>query len=192
MADSGGPRPSCPRPARGQPDAPEEKATPLYVIAPVDAAGPPSPPIEVPGLVSVGGRDHVVPARGGGGTAEGLARTVALQHPGWYGGPPFDEAACAPPAHDDRIAWSWVAVGGATGHPCGRVAFVFAVQLDGESCPLPLTDVERVRGAIAQGLVNPFEPDEGGPWPYAIRPGNRSTGAVTPAGGACVAGGERG
>lgn len=172
------------------------KATPLYVIAPVDPADPLSPAITIPDVFVVGGRDHIAPAsastaRGAG--SNGIARTVALQHPNWYGGPPFDAAACAAPADDARIAWAWVQVGGADGHPCGQVAFVYAVQLEGESCPLPLTDEERVRSAIDQGLVLPFEPDEGGPWPYAIRPlsGSRGAGGSVAPSKACVPGGER-
>jgi hypothetical protein len=151
--------------------APAGHATPLYVIAPVDPSDPLSPGIEIPGLLVVGGRDHVAPGRAvGQGGSGGTARTVALQHPGWYGGPPFDAEACAEPPHDDRIGWAWVEVGGATGHPCGQVAFVHAVRLDGEPCPLPLTDEARVLQAVAEGLVLPFEPEEEGPWPFALRP----------------------
>jgi len=171
--------------------APVDKAIGLYVIAPVNPADPLSPAIDVPGLLTVGGRDHVVPARTTGqGSFRGIARTVALQHPGWYGGPPFDAAACAAPVEDPRIAWAWVQVDGSTGHPCGQVAFVYAVQLDGEACPLPLTSEGRVQAALAQGLVNPFEPDEGGPWPFAIRPlGGGGSDVGAPPG--CVPPGER-
>lgn len=169
------------------------KATPLYVIAPVDPSDPLSPPIAVADVVTLGGRDHVAPASRRSGGTGGMARTVALQHPNWYGGPPFDAAACAAPTDDARIAWAWVEVGGPTGHPCGQVAFVYGVQLEGESCPLPLTTVERVEAAVEQGLVLPFEPDEGGPWPFAIRPlgGAAGIAGAVPPGEGCVPPGER-
>jgi hypothetical protein len=169
-----------------------DQSVPFYVIAPLDAADPLSPAIHVPDFLTVGGRDHVVPTpTGNRGTFKAVARTVALQVPGWFE-PPFGADPCAAPPHDDRIAWDWVDVTGPGGHPCGRVAFVFAVQLDGEACPMPLTGLDRVHGAIAEGLVNPFEPDEG-TWPVSIRPvTERGVGVTAPAApSGCVTPGGR-
>jgi|GEM_PF-2539014 len=174
---------------------PEEQTVPFYVLAPVNAGDPLSPPVEIPGVISIGGRDHVVPTpRGSRGTFRAVARTVAVQHPDWLPGPPFEEADCAAPPHDDRIAWAWVEVSGppGAGHPCGRIAAVFAVQLEGEACPTSLTNLERLQAAIEQGLVNPDRPPEPA-WPVAIRPmtepGEGRTAPAAPSD--CVPGGER-
>jgi hypothetical protein len=175
---------------------PEGQTVPFYVLAPVIAGDPLSPPAEIPGVLRVGGRDHVVPTPAGNQASfRAVARTVALQHPGWEPAPPFGPAQCDEVVHDDRIAWAWVEVAGLTegvGHPCGRIAAVFAVQLDGESCPMPITNLERVHEAIAQGLVNDARPPEPA-WPVAIRPmtqpGTGGTAPVAP--GDCVPGGAR-
>jgi hypothetical protein len=175
---------------------PEEQTVPFYVLAPVIAGDPLSPPAEIPGVLRVGGRDHVVPTpAGNGGPFRAVARTVALEHPGWEPAPLFGPAQCDNVVHDDRVAWAWVEVAGlteGTGHPCGRIAVVFAVQLDGESCPMPITNLERVHEAIDQGLVNASRPPEPA-WPVAIRPmteqGTGRTAQVAPNG--CVPGGER-
>ncbi len=172
---------------------PEDQAVPFYVLAPMTADAPLSPPIGIPDVISIGGRDHVVPVpRGNGGTFRGTAITVGLQHPGWEAAPPFSPAECETVEHDDRIAWAWVEVSGPAGHPCGQVAFVYAVELETESCPMPLTNRERVHAAIDQGLVNASRPPEPA-WPVAIRPMTTPGGGVTapdaPSG--CVPAGER-
>ena len=177
---------------------PEDQTVPFYVLAPVDAADPLSPPAEIPGVFRVGGRDHVVPTPPGNrGSFRGVARTVAVQYPGWSPGPPFDDTACevVPHADDDRIAWAWVEVAGlveGVGHPCGRVAFVFAVDLEEDTCIRPITNLERLQAAIDQGLVNAVRPPEP-PWPVAIRPmtaqGEGTTAPVAPSD--CVPAGER-
>lgn len=172
---------------------PEERTVPFYVLAPVTADDPLSPPAEIPGVLRVGGRDHVVPTPPGNrGSFRAVARTVALEHPGWA---PFSPAGCDVVVDDARIAWAWVEVAGlaeGTGHPCGRVAFVFAVQLEGESCPRPITNLERVQAAIDQGLVNASRPPEPA-WPAAIRPmtepGEGHTAPTAPSD--CVEAGER-
>ncbi len=172
---------------------PEERTVPFYVLAPVMAGDPLSPPAEIPGILVVGGRDHVVPTpTGNRGSFRAVARTVGLQHPGWDPRPPFQADHCDTVAHDDRIAWAWVDVSGPGGHPCGRVAFVFAVQLDGDSCVTPITNIERVGAAIDEGLVNPSRPPEPA-WPATIRPmtaqGAGPTAPAAPSG--CVPPGER-
>jgi hypothetical protein len=164
------------------------RATYLYIIAPVDPTDPLSPAIDIPGFLTVGGRDHVAPTEHHDRGFPGIARSVPLEVPGWTW---FLEPFCAAPAPHDAVAWDWVEV---SGHPCGRVATVYAVQLDGEACLIPLTSVPRVQAAIAQGLTVPGFPDEGGPWPFAIRPltesGAGRTAPAAPTG--CVAPGLRG
>jgi hypothetical protein len=172
---------------------PEAQTVPFYVLAPVTAGDPLSPPAEIPGVLRVGGRDHVVPTPAGNrGSFRAVARTVALEHPGWA---PFSPAGCDVVDEDPRIAWAWVEVAGlaeGTGHPCGRVAFVFAVQLDGEECLRPVTNLDRVQAAIDQGLVNASRPPEPA-WPATIRPmtepGKEHTAPAAPSG--CVPAGER-
>ena len=172
---------------------PEEQTVPFYVLAPVTAGDPLSPPAEIPGVLRVGGRDHVVPTPAGDrGSFRAVARTVALEHPGWA---PFSPAGCDVVDEDPRIAWAWVEVAGlaeGTGHPCGRVAFVFAVQLDGEECLRPITNLDRVQAAIEQGLVNASRPPEPA-WPATIRPmtgpGQESSAPTAPSD--CVPAGER-
>jgi hypothetical protein len=168
-----------------------EKATELYVIAPVSAFDPLSPPVVIPGIVTLGGRDHVVPTpAGGAGSFSGVARTVALEVPGWMW---FLEPFCAPPADNPRIAWDWIEISGPGGHPCGGVAAVYAVQLDGEECLRPLTSVARVEAAIAQGLAAATYPPGEGAWPFSIRPiTSAGAGREMPAAPSeCVASGAR-
>jgi len=148
-----------------------DKAVPLYIVAPLVQGAPLSPPI--PGMV--GGRDHVVPLPGrGGGEFKGIARTVPLM--------PSDP-------EDSRVAWALVFVAGAPGD---HVPTVYAAQLDGEDCPRPLSSVERVEAAIAQGLVVPLSTPEPA-WPFAVRPTTApGQGRITiPAPSACVPPGER-
>jgi hypothetical protein len=166
--------------------APGEVAIHLYLIAPVHEADPLSPPIHVPGFLTVGGRDHVVPTPAGTqGAFRGVARSVPLEVPGWTPTPPFGDDQCAAPAVDGaRIAWRWVEV---SLHPCGRVPLVYAVRLDAEECRKPLASVGRVRAAVDQGLAVPTFPEEPGPWPFAIRPLTRpGQGRVTIEPPACI------
>jgi hypothetical protein len=166
--------------------------TRLYQIAPVVAGSPLSPALNIPGVIEIAGRDHVVrPPQGNRGTFTGIGQTVPVLLPGWEPGPPFDPAACAAPdlaAIADRIAWQWVIP---TPHPCGRAPVVYGAQLEGDACVKPLTSVERVEAAHGEGLVQLAFPPEPA-WPFAIRP-------LTPAGRgpapvsipACVPAGER-
>lgn len=163
-----------------------------YQIAPVAAGDPLSPPLSIPGLIEVAGRDHVMQApRGNRGSYTAVARTVPVLVPGWQPAPPFGPAQCALPDLGPlagRIAWQW---SDPTPHPCGRAPQVFAVQLDGEPCVRPLTSVARVEAAERQGLVQFAFPPEPA-WPYALRPITAAgTGRVAPAAPGCVTAGER-
>jgi hypothetical protein len=164
---------------------------PLYQIAAVDPADPLSPPIEIPGVMALGGRDHVVriPA-GNRGEFTGVGQTVVVLLPGWSPAPPFTTSCDAPDLGPlaDRIAWAWL---DPVPHPCGRAPQVYAAQLDGDACVRPLTSVERIDAAAAQGLIALMAPPEE-PWPFALRPltgpGQGRTAVSAPA---CVAPGER-
>jgi len=151
--------------------ASSEEAVHLYIVAPLVQGAPLSP--EIPGMV--GGRDHVVPLQAGNrGEFKGIARTVPL-----LPADPFDP----------RVGWAFIFVAGAPGD---QVPVAYAVQLDGEECPRPLSSAERIQAAIAEGLVVPVFPQEPA-WPFAIRPtSERGQGRVTveaPSG--CVAPGMR-
>jgi hypothetical protein len=172
----------------------EQTRVRLYQIAPVDATDPLSPPIDLThlGLINIAGRDHVlnVPQQGGRGFT-GIGQTVPVLHPGWAPFPPFGPAQCnnfVGPDLDGVIAWQRV---DPTPHPCGWAAVVYAAMLDGDECVSPLTSVERIEAAAAQGLVALVFPPEP-PWPFAIRPLTApGQGRVTVAAPSCVAAGER-
>jgi len=149
---------------------PREKAIHVYQIAPVFEDDPLSPPIEVPGFITLGGRDHVIdPQRVTQGRFRAVANTVPIVFPGWNPAPPFGAEQCDIPdigALADQIAWRWVDV---SVHPCGQVPMVFAVDFEDTDCHQPLTTVERVETAVEEGFAEfNFPPEE--PWPFAIRP----------------------
>jgi len=161
----------------------------FYQIAPVMEEDPLSPPIEIPDVITLGGRDHVIdPPRGDGSTFRAVARTALVQLPVWAPAFPFDAAQCGPPdlgVLDGRIAWRWLEV---SVHPCGQIPLVYAVDFVGDAeCFVPLTTVDRVEAAVSGGFAHiEFPPDEG-PWPFAIRPMTESgQGNVTVEAPACV------
>jgi hypothetical protein len=150
--------------------APEHVRTRVYQIGRVADDDPLSPPIEVPGVISLGGRDHVYSApSGNGGTHSGLAQTVPIVLPGWYPMPPFEDVQCAPPdlgEYAGRILWRMLDV---SVHPCGVVPQVYAVDFQGDGCHEPLTSVEKIYAAVEGGFAR-FEIPPEEPWPFAIRP----------------------
>jgi hypothetical protein len=172
----------------------EQARVRLYQIAPVDAADPLSPPIDLShlGLINIAGRDHVlaVPQQGGR-EFTGVGRTVPVLHPGWAPFPPFGAAQCnnfVGPDVEGDIAWQRVEP---TPHPCGWAAVVYGARLDGDECVRPLTTVARVEAAAAAGLVTLVFPPEP-PWPFAIRPlTDAGGGRIVEAAPACVPAGER-
>ncbi len=141
----------------------------IYQIAPVFEDDPLSPEIEVPGFITLGGRDHVIDMqRNLRRDFRGVANTVPVQFPGWNPLPPFGSAGCSVPdlgALSDRIAWRWVEV---SVHPCGQIPMVYAVDFEDSGCMQPLTTVEHIHKAVDEGFAElNFPPEE--PWPFAIR-----------------------
>jgi hypothetical protein len=149
---------------------PSDNAIQIYQIAPVFEDDPLSPPIDVPGFISLGGRDHVIkPQNVQRNRFRAIANTVPVLYPGWAPVPPFGAEQCAIPDIgdlSDQIFWRWVEV---SVHPCGQVPMVYAVDMDNNGCHQPLTTVERVEAAVVGGFAEfDFPPEE--PWPFAIRP----------------------
>jgi hypothetical protein len=147
-----------------------DKVLHIYQIAPVFEDDPLSPGIEVPGFITLGGRDHVIDSQQvNGRNFRGIANTVTISYPDWAPAPPFGAAECAVPDLGpvaERIAWRWLEV---SLHPCGQVPLVYAVDFDDDGCKKPLTTVERIESAVDGGFAAfDFPPEE--PWPFAIRP----------------------
>ncbi len=147
-----------------------EKAIHIYQIAPVFENDPLSPPIDVPGFISIGGRDHVIDFRSRQKNSfRAVAITVPILFPGWMPAPPFGAEQCVIPdlgTLNDRIAWRWVEV---SAHPCGHVPMVYAVDFEDSGCQQPLTTVDRIKSAVDAGFAEfNYPPEE--PWPFAIRP----------------------
>jgi len=147
-----------------------DKTLHIYQIAPVFEDDPLSPGIEVPGFITLGGRDHVLDSQKvNGRNFRGIANTVPIVYPEWSPFPPFGAAECAIPNLGpvaDRIAWRWVEV---SVHPCGQVPLVYAVDFEDNGCKQPLTTVELIQSAVDGGFAEfDFPPEE--PWPFAIRP----------------------
>ena len=148
----------------------KDKAMDIYQIAPVFEDDPLSPGIEVPGFITLGGRDHVLDSQNiSRKKFRGIANTVVVQYPGWSPAPPFDVIQCDIPdlgSLADRIAWRWLEV---SVHPCGQVPLVYAVDFEDDGCKQPLTTVDLVHNAVDGGFAEfNFPPEE--PWPFAIRP----------------------
>lgn len=147
----------------------KDKAMNIYQIAPVFEDDPLSPGIEVPGFITLGGRDHVLDSQNlSRKNFRGIANTVVVQYPGWSPAPPFDVIQCDIPdlgTLADRISWRWLEV---SVHPCGQVPLVYAVDFEDDGCLKPLTTVERVEAAVSGGYAEfDLPPEE--PWPFAIR-----------------------
>ncbi len=139
----------------------------VYQIAPVDPENPLSPAIELPGGITIPGRDHVFRSPAGNqGTFRAIARTVPVVLPGWFVPPMF---SCDIPdlgPMEGRIAYRMQPVP----HPCGLVPQLYAVDFGDDGCLVPLTSVDRVEMAAAEGHVflDMNVPEE--PWPFSVRP----------------------
>ena len=165
----------------------KNKAMDIYQIAPVIEDDPLSPPIEVPDVITLGGRDHVLDSQNvSRKNFRGIANTVLVQYPDWSFAPPFGPVECAIPDLGpiaDRIAWRWLEV---SVHPCGQIPLVYAVDFEDDGCLQPLTTVDRVNAAVSGGFAEfDLPPEE--PWPFAIRPlTEQGEGKVSTHAPACV------